>query len=427
MRILQTNCRMPVPACGGRLRPGIRRWLALAAVLLGSAHAAAPERASADKAATPPPEKANWFTHPWSALQGKSPPKPPPKPAEPIPEYPRVRLPILDSGFPVTDDEHLWWLDNARVVFKGYEIGSYDPDWEKKTLAERRADGREKGLRVGHYIWDTRKNTVTLFRRRLWNYCFEDGVSAFLELPVKEAPPPAKITPFWIGPLTLWMGPFGKERPRPEIDPNYLSDNRSLREHCGLITPGAYEAKTIPLKKGWGILRYGHPDEPMSYTPPKGPPVALPIMSAKRGRALYAPWRDQYLLIETYNQSSVMPAIWWLSKDGRTQAIPIPNTGYLSATFYPIQPGVLMIGRWRPDESLRSTPESYVLGNDDSVRSLGRFSLDKYGVSPNGCRLAYREYRCGEGQAGSVDPGAPKNYGCLTAQMIDFCPKGETP
>jgi len=282
-------------------------------------------------------------------------------------------------------------------------------------------------MRVGHYVWDTRTNTVTLFRRRLWNYCYEDGVSAFLELPIKEAPPPAPISPFWIGPLTVWIGPFGKERERPEIDPNFLEDNRIVRGRCGLITPDAYRARRITLKKGWGILQNGDADQPLTYTPPKGQPVALPIKRAKRSSTLYAPWRDQYLLIETGNNSEVMPSIWWLAKDGRTDAVAIPYTGYLSAVFYPIRPGVLMEGNWRPGEHVTQTPESYVLGNDGSVQSIGRFSLYKYGTSPNGCRIAFRKTRCATDPARSVDPGAPKNYGCMTAHMIDFCQKGTAP
>ena len=404
--------------------------LALTASLpgnVGAGQAATPDAAQTDKPSNLRPGTANWFTHPWSALLGKSPPPPPAQPKGPIPTYLQVRYPVLDSAFPIADEEHLWWLDNDRVVFMGYDPGSYDPGWEKKTLSQRRADGRETDMRVGHYVWDTRNNTVVLFRRRTAKYCFEDGVSAFVERPISESPPPAVVTQHWIGPSILWIGPFGKERPKPDIDANRLVDNRLIRRPCGLIAPPGGFGARIPLHAGWGVLERRRFDQPLLYTPRKGPPRELPLLTKDWGEVLYAPWRKQYLLSETHGNSEIMPAIWWLSQDGSTQAIAIPNTGYLSASFRPIRPGVLMTGRSRPGERVTQTPESFILGNDGSVRSIGRFSLYKYGTSPNGCRIAYQNSRCFPDPSRSVDRAAPRHIGCVTAHMIDFCQKGETP
>jgi len=266
--------------------------LALTASLpgyVGAGQAATPDAAQTDKPSNLRPGTANWFTHPWSALLGKSPPPPPAQPKGPIPTYPQVRYPVLDSAFPIADKEHLWWLDNDRVVFMGYEPGSYDPGWEKKTLSQRRADGRETDMRVGHYVWDTRTNEVRLFRRRLHDFCVEEGVSAFLELPDKEAPPPAKITPLWIGPLTLWTGPFGKERPKPDIDANRLVDNRWTPGPCGVIAPPGGFGARIPLHAGWGVLERRRFDQPLLYTPRKGPPRELPLLTKDWGRSALRP------------------------------------------------------------------------------------------------------------------------------------------
>jgi len=210
--------------------------LALTASLpgyVGAGQAATPDAAQTDKPSNLRPGTANWFTHPWSALLGKSPPPPPAQPKGPIPTYPQVRYPVLDSAFPIADKEHLWWLDNDRVVFMGYEPGSYDPGWEKKTLSQRRADGRETDMRVGHYVWDTRTNEVRLFRRRLHDFCVEEGVSAFLELPDKERLRRPRLRRCGSDRSHCGPAPSARNAPSPTLTPTDWSTIVGLRALAG--------------------------------------------------------------------------------------------------------------------------------------------------------------------------------------------------
>jgi hypothetical protein len=93
--------------------------------------------------------------------------------------------------------------------------------------------------------------------------------------------------------------------------------------------------------------------------------------------------------------------------------------------FFPVRPGVLMVGRWRPGAKYADGVESYLLANDGDVTSIGRFWIDRYGTSPNGCRVAHRNSRCHRDNSESADKAIPR-IGCWTAQIIDFCRKGET-
>lgn len=337
-------------------------------------------------------------------------------PPESIPDYPQMSFPVVDSGFPVAQEPTFWWLDNDQVIFKGYEVGTYDAESAERLPEEEFEKGREKGMKVGLYIWDTKKNTFTLIRRDAHNFCYEDGQAFFVK----------KGTNGYVA----VRGALGKEKEIPGATPGDFNSNSMLAPYpCGSRRdyPG-----TFPLKAGWGQLEAGwFPDNaklewPVRYKPSKGNPVDLPILRKKWGSVLHAPWRNQYLLIETYNNTSVMPAIWWLSKDGRTEAIPIPKTGYSSATFYPIRPGVLMIGHSRPGDN----KEKHLIGNDGSVKRLPNLPVGFFAIAPDGCKAAVN-VGCG-GKVCSTGYGvehlkdlAAGGVGCYTVKVIDFCANKE--
>lgn len=85
-------------------------------------------------------------------------------------------------------------------------------------------------------------------------------------------------------------------------------------------------------------------DMPIFLIPHQGDPVALPMKRKKCARHLCTLARS-IPAGRWQRQRKQMPEIWWLSKDGRTESIPIPHTGYATASFYPVKPGVLMLER----------------------------------------------------------------------------------
>lgn len=357
---------------------------------------------------------ADWIRYPWSTLQGKAPPVPPPKPIVPVPDYPKVSFPILDSGFLAGDLENYWWIDNDRVMFEGYEAGTEDPDWEKKSREQRQAEGRYyRPLKGGFYTWDVRKNTVTLYRRDVWNFCYEDGEAYFRKL----GEGPEKFIDM--------RGPLGKEREIAGAKPGSRPDQRSFKHYPCWVEGEPRARGMVPLRRDWGTIVMGvptpqQPNDPVLFIPPQGDSIVLPILRNKWGYVIYAPWRDRYLLVDDSANTTKMPEVWWLLKDGRTEAIPIPHTGYQSASFLPVKPGIVMTGYWRP--GVRRPEEMFLLADDGSVSSFARAWRDRgqfrKGISPNGCRVAFSGNHCDEANT--------RNIQCFTAQMIDFCEKGET-
>lgn len=343
------------------------------------------------------------------------------KPDGGIAIFAKAGFSVIDSGFPAVDNATFWWVDNDRVIFKGYEVGTYDPESAQHLSETEFEKGREKGMKVGYYIWDIKKHSFTLYRRDILDFCYEDGEAFFV----------GKV----VGRLTVAKGPLWKEKEIPGAKPSDFPDYRTLiRYPCGMKRSRPL-GETFPLKSGWGQLETGwFPDAaklewPVRYTPTKGNPVDLPILRKKWGSVVHAPWRDQYLLTESYNNTSIMPELWWLSKDGRTEAIAIPNTGYVSAMFFPVRPGVLMVGRWRPGEKYGLGAQSYLVGSNGSVGDMGRLGFQPYSISisPDGCRMAAIGARCiGTQFNRSADRAAPNDIGCWTAHIIDFCQKGET-
>ena len=187
----------------------------------------------------------------------------------------------------------------------------------------------------------------------------------------------------------------------------------------------------LALRRDWGMVAMQVPtpqqnNDPVLLVPPEGNPIALPILRKKWGHAIYASWRDQYLLVDDSGDVTEMPEIWWLFKDGRTESVPIPDTGYRTASFFPVKPGIVMDGRWRPGVQRRE--EMFLLPNEGPVVSipktwppLGRFQK---GISPDGCRIAFRGERC-EYPPNNSFANTVAYAQCFTAQMIDFCQKGE--
>lgn len=360
----------------------------------------------------------NWIRYPWSSLQGKAPPKPRPDLPGPVPVYPKLPLKVLDSGFLADDLENFWWLDNERVMFKGYEADTVDPDWSKKTMKENFASGRpDKPMIGGFYIWDTNKNTIKLYRRDVWNFCYEDG-EAYFQKRVEN-----------MDNAEYLRGSLGKEKAIQRVSP--LPDNRIFKnvpcgaEHYDVL-------KEVQLNGSWGRLEVAKPtaesvENPILFVPTKGDPVPLPMRRGKWDYGFYAPWRDQYLLVGSGRSTVEMPEVWWLSKDGQSQALVIPKTGYHSASFIPVKGGVLMDGYGR--SRIGSPAEMFLLRDDGNVfnfvRPWPQRAHFKKPVSPDGCRVAFRGERC-EYPPDDSTPAMIADKKCLTAQMIDFCEKGET-
>ncbi|MDH4371232.1 MAG: hypothetical protein OEV99_15530, partial [Nitrospira sp.] len=61
---------------------------------------------------------------------------------------------LKDSGFQASSQHRIYWLDNNRVIFTGYEINLDKIDKQGRY-------GREQNI----YIWDTRTNHTEVFAK----------------------------------------------------------------------------------------------------------------------------------------------------------------------------------------------------------------------------------------------------------------------
>src|SRR3989442_14611771 len=79
---------------------------------------------------------------------------------------------LIDSRFTADDRYQPFWLDNEKLIFKGYEIGSYSRDMHVAPRAMARAKGYDAhGMHTGYYIWDTKTANVTLYKDKIANLC----------------------------------------------------------------------------------------------------------------------------------------------------------------------------------------------------------------------------------------------------------------
>ena len=112
--------------------------------------------------------------------------------------------PILDSGFPASINDRLYWLDNDRVIFVSYGA-------KPNSLEEAEKHPRVPSIN----IWDTRTNKVLLYKNSAKGLC-ADGT--YIQYAIAKVPYDPEYQPQW------YAGPISRERKIP-LPPGRL-DNR---------------------------------------------------------------------------------------------------------------------------------------------------------------------------------------------------------
>jgi hypothetical protein len=152
--------------------------------------------------------------------------------------------PILDSGFPASSDDKLYWLDNDRVIFV-----SYGP--KPKSLKEAQKHPRVPSI----HIWNTRTNRVEPYAKGS-HVCYSDGHIRYMPVETVADDPEKPVKVFWReGPL---------ERPalvvlRFETEENYRVWFRAHAENphtCRWVERPEFATgrAAIPLREGDGWL-----------------------------------------------------------------------------------------------------------------------------------------------------------------------------
>lgn len=306
--------------------------------------------------------------------------------------------PILDSGFPARSNDKLYWLDNDRVIF--VSLGPKPKSLEEKW-----------GIPV-IYIWDTRTNKITEYKRSAEDLCYSDGYIVYAV--VKRPYDP-------LDPARWYAGPMGHEQE--VIPPKGLADNSVIQNPhtCRWVERPEYAKgrRAMPLRDRDGWLVDSKPSsvnelgEWLLYRPGgavvnTGAPTNLHMVS-------WVGFVQKYFMSDYANgrPKSGCMRYWWIQPDGQITAS--------------CQDVVPLLSQWKGNLGLNPTPIGILvtavkLTDHDRIGGFYRIEAGqtkrmlKYGGtwSSNGCKAAYVDVPGWEG----IRVGGE---GDSRLQIIDVC------
>lgn len=284
--------------------------------------------------------------------------------------------PILDSGFPASTNDKLYWLDNDRVIFV-----SYGP--KPKSLEEAEKHPRVPSIN----IWDTRTNKVALYKNSAKGLC-ADG--AYIQYAIAKVPYDPEYQPRW------YAGQVGQER-EITLPPGRLNNSVIQNPHtCRWVERPEYARgrRAMPLREGDGWLVGSNPSsvnelgEWLLYRPDgtavnTGAPTNLHMVS-------WVGFAQKYFMSDYTNgrPKSGCMRYWWIQPDGS-----------ISAGCQDVAP---LLRQWKGNVGLNPTPVGILVSAvklTDHDRIGGFYQVKagkaklvlKYGGtwSPDGCKAAY--------------------------------------
>ncbi|MCS6303423.1 MAG: hypothetical protein H8K07_07140 [Nitrospira sp.] len=301
---------------------------------------------------------------------------------------------LNDSGFQASSRHRIYWLDNDRVIFTGYEI-----DLEKIDKEGRY--GREQNI----YIWDTRENRRTVYVKNASLGCYFRGYIRYsiLNGPSKK-------------------GPMGQERTY--LDMFYSKDTwegEPLEWEEGVkmhpITCRSYRSRGagyVDLLPEHGYLDYRRPRE---YSLEDKVPITwyraddiggakLPLMVhayLNSSSVRYEQFMNGYVLgttnfIESTEKSSSPRndafSIWLFLTDGNVSELAMPRRDWMrggTRNFYPTLTGVFT---WTHDWGRHKRPPGdagayWIHGHRVEKVISEEVGPDSIRVSPDGCKVAF--------------------------------------
>jgi hypothetical protein len=333
------------------------------------------------------------------------------------PEYEAVAspYPILDSDFLVSDRNETFWLDDYRVLF----VGSH----KKKPLTLDEP-------RIGHfgiYIWDTRTNTVNMYREKVYGHlCYEDGWIHYTDSLVR----PYRFAAGLMGKEQL-ITLATREEERQFFAEHFFSKTTCrYHERSDFITTQIPRRHIVPLVKSGNYMtvaqRTQQPGEALFFKTGGSSGERMPfdlddfdVTHIKR----YA-FNKLYLIIpffgdrvrrKKWEEANCAPA-WWLGEDGVSIEFCIPaGPWYAQASILlaPLRNGMAIISHYVSDN--RPSAGGLYFANDGEHMKLVDGWVHSPSTSPSGCKLAFTHAPDLEAQF--YNTGRNKT----SLKMIDFC------
>ncbi len=322
--------------------------------------------------------------------------------------------PILDSGAGIdfrSGGDPIEWLDNYRVIYKGYSGPKPPPNKE----------GGWSPVDWGLFIWDTRTNETKRYADG-GKVCYHDG---YIYYPVKSREPATREFHVY-----AWMeGPFGKEtyhqaKYRRGEKPPYEKLWRNPFS-CRLSPVPEDTKGTIYmlLDEGDYIDRSGtHMGEEsfVFHSKKKGIRKELPLPVRTTYKTIYVPFDGRYFMYTIFPGSSLEPCrigqcqiAWWIDKEGNTEKVFLPfDKNKLDwDELLPVSKGYLLI-----QHAPLPLGGGYLVSLNGRIQTVLNGYIENPAVSPNGCKVAFTHYRNIE----ELRAGTRRRP---TLKMIDFCSK----
>lgn len=333
-------------------------------------------------------------------------------------EAPPYRL--IDSGFPANEQFQPYWIDNERIIFKGYEVGSYSKEMHGSPLSVTHARGYdEHGMHTGYYIWDTKTNNVSLYKDKIANLCVEDGRVVYQANPSTDGEKPV-----------VWRGKFGEEQPINTAPPAWTFYGRtaSCWDIAYIRTEAQKGRHVLRLRPGWGYLDVGPSDPPrdpnapvMYYRANEKEPIRLPIPRSKLwngGYVVFVPHDGLHLIVEG---TSKVPEAWFLASDGRVVEVILPSGPWRSVTLHSVRGGIFLSSAFTRGKKLSEPPGAYLIPDGQWWRLLFTGVQGHAGVSPNGCKVAMTVTPDEKALRETFTEWKAGRPGQKTMRMIDIC------
>ena len=296
---------------------------------------------------------------------------------------------LLDSGFPSDERAQPFWIDNDRIVFKGFAVGSYSKEMHEAP-SQARAQGYDThGMRTGYYVWDIATSKVSLYKDRIANLCIEDDRVVYQTITTTDDQKPV-----------VWRGKFGGEQPT-TIEPLRwtLPEMRATCWGAPIANPRAQKGRyAIPLRADWGYLDVGPRDPPLDLKAPvsyhrngQSTPIKLAIPMAKLrngGYALFAPFDQQHLIVEGLRNASQTPDAWFLTREGVLTKVTLPEGPWLGVKLYPVKDGIFLSSAYTKGKKISEPGGAYLVSAGEPWRLLFSGVKGRAGVSPDGCKVA---------------------------------------
>ena len=322
--------------------------------------------------------------------------------------------PLLDSGFLANYRERTFWLDDYRVLFVGWD----EP--KPRTLQEPRLG------RPGIFIWDTRTNEITPYRKGILDHlCYEDG---------------------WIyyrlsrtAPFTHAAGPLGQEATATFEDveeykefarEQFFSPTTCRFHRYADYVDDAKNVRIIPLGDSGAFLHvdmHARRSGEVHYLSSKGSRKQLLPFTTRdfsSGSVVYHPYKKRYFLKPvTYLSSSIKRWMdsdclqtWWINDEGAFEENCVQTGPWLtpaSVSFTPTLKGMTITSHYVRDRT--SSPGGLYLLTSSKYFRLNDGWAHSVSTSPNGCRIVFTFAPDLEAAAYGMGKGI------TSLQMVDFC------